>query len=157
MTALDSLFSRQPWLITSEAMHSMAAQAVAFFDARLTLPEPSSNPLLSVEDGVGIIRIHGPLMRDPDLISSLLFGATDMNQVAEAIQEAVARDEVKSILLDIDSPGGTVNGTPELAQAVADQPRRPQRQRQHRTERGRRNQPGDATPVAAHAHRQNIG
>jgi signal peptide peptidase SppA len=120
VTALDSLFSRQPWLITSEAMHSMAAQAVAFFDARLTLPEPSSNPLLSVEDGVGIIRIHGPLMRDPDLISSLLFGATDMNQVAEAIQEAVARDAVKSILLDIDSPGGTVNGTPELAQAVAD-------------------------------------
>ena len=46
----------------------MAAQAVAFFDARLTLPEPSSNPLLSVEDGVGIIRIYGPLMRDPDLI-----------------------------------------------------------------------------------------
>jgi signal peptide peptidase SppA len=120
VTALDSLLSRQPWLITSEAMHSMAAQAMAFFDARLTLPEPSSNPLLSVEDGVGIIRIHGPLMRDPDLISSLLFGATDMNQVAEAIQEAVARDEVKSILLDIDSPGGTVNGTPELAQAVAD-------------------------------------
>lgn len=120
MTALDSLLSRQPWLITSEAMHSMAAQAVAFFDARLTLPEPSSNPLLSVEDGIGIIRIHGPLMRDPDLISSLLFGATDMNQVAEAIQEAVAQDAVKSILLDIDSPGGTVNGTPELAQAVAD-------------------------------------
>lgn len=120
MTALDSLLSRQPWLITSEAMHSMAAQAVAFFDARLTLPEPSSNPLLSVEDGIGIIRIHGPLMRDPDLISSLLFGATDMDQVAEAIQEAVAQDTVKSILLDIDSPGGTVNGTPELAQAVAD-------------------------------------
>jgi signal peptide peptidase SppA len=105
-------------------MHSMAAQAVAFFDARLTLPEPSSNPLLSVEDGVGIIRIHGPLMRDPDLISSLLFGATDMNQVAEAIQEAVAQDAVKSILLDIDSPGGTVNGTPELAQAVADAAKR---------------------------------
>lgn len=101
-------------------MHSMAAQAVAFFDARLTLPEPSSNPLLSVENGVGIISIHGPLMRDPDLISSLLFGATDMNQVAEAIQEAVGQDDVKSILLDIDSPGGTVNGTPELAQAVAD-------------------------------------
>ena len=120
MTALDSLLSRQPWLITTDAMHSMAAQTVAFFDSRLTLPESSSNQLLSVEDGVGLIRIHGPLMRDPDLISSLLFGATDMNQVAEVIQEAVARDDVKSILLDINSPGGTVNGTPELAQAVAD-------------------------------------
>ena len=48
-------------------------------------------------------------------------------------------------------------GHPSRQDPLADQPRRPQRQRQHRTERGRRNQPGDATPVAAHAHRQNIG
>ena len=120
MTVLDSLLSRQPWLITSEAMQSMAAQASAFFDARLTLPEATENPLLTVEDGVGIVRIHGPLMRDPDLISTLLFGATDMNQVADAILQATESKEVKSILLDIDSPGGTVNGTPELAQSVAD-------------------------------------
>jgi signal peptide peptidase SppA len=40
--------------------------------------------------------------------------------VTAAIAEAVARDDVKSVLLDINSPGGTVNGTPELAQAVAD-------------------------------------
>lgn len=120
MTALDSLLSRQPWLITTEAMQGMLAQAAAFFDARLTLPEPASSPLLSVEDGVGIIRVHGPLMRDPDLISSLLFGATDMNEVADAIRESMGRDDVRSMLLDIDSPGGTVNGTPELAQVVAD-------------------------------------
>ena len=69
---------------------------------------------------MGIIRVHGPLMRDPDLISSLLFGATDMNEVADAIRESMGRDDVRSLLLDIDSPGGTVNGTPELAQVVAD-------------------------------------
>lgn len=120
MTALDSLLSRQPWLITTDAMQGMVAQAVAFFDARIQLPEPTRNPLLSVVDGVGVIEVHGPLMRQPDLISSLLFGATDMDLVSAAIGEAVARDDVKSILLDINSPGGTVNGTPELAQAVAD-------------------------------------
>ena len=120
MTALDSLLSRQPWLITTNAMQGMVAQAVAFFDTRIQLPEPTRNELLSVTDGVGIIDLHGPLMRQPDLISSLLFGATDMNEVTEAIQEAVQRDDVQSILIDIDSPGGTVNGTPELAQAVAD-------------------------------------
>ena len=101
-------------------MQGMVAQAVAFFDTRIQLPEPTRNELLSVTDGVGIIDLHGPLMRQPDLISSLLFGATDMNEVTEAIQEAVQRDDVQSILIDIDSPGGTVNGTPELAQAVAD-------------------------------------
>lgn len=101
-------------------MQGMVAQAVAFFDARIQLPGASRNALLSVSDGVAIIDLHGPLMRQPDLISSLLFGATDMNEVTEAIQEAVQREDVQSILLDIDSPGGTVNGTPELAQTVAD-------------------------------------
>ena len=120
MTALDSLLSRQPWLITNDAMQGMVAQAVAFFDARIQLPDASRNALLSVSDGIGIIDLHGPLMRQPDLISSLLLGATDMNEVTDAIQEAVQRDDVQSILIDINSPGGTVNGTPELAQAVAD-------------------------------------
>ncbi|WP_395734785.1 S49 family peptidase [Prosthecobacter sp.] len=120
MTALDSLLSRQPWLITTDAMQGMVAQAVAFFDARTQLPGASRNALLSVSDGVAIIDLHGPLMRQPDLISSLLFGATDMNEVTEAIEEAVQREDVQSILLDVDSPGGTVNGTPELAQTVAD-------------------------------------
>ena len=101
-------------------MQGMVAQAVAFFDARIQLPEPTRNALLAVVDGIGIIDLHGPLMRQPDLISSLLFGATDMDLVTAAIAEAVARDDVKSVLLDINSPGGTVNGTPELAQAVAD-------------------------------------
>lgn len=120
MTALDSLLSRQPWLITTDAMQGMVAQAAAFFDARIQLPGASCNALLSVSDGVATIDLHGPLMRQPDLISTLLFGATDMNEVTEAIQEAVQREDVQSILLDIDSPGGTVNGTPELAQTVAD-------------------------------------
>jgi len=124
VTALDSLFARQPWLITTEAMQSMATQAVAFFDARLKLPERESNPVLSVENGIASVRVHGPLMRQPDLFSVLLFGATDMNQVAAAIGEAAGREDVDALLLDIDSPGGTVNGTPELGQAVADAAKR---------------------------------
>ncbi len=124
MTALDSLFASQPWLITTDAMQAMANQAVAFFDARVKLPERESNPLLSVEGGIASVRVYGPLMRQPDLFSVLLFGATDMNQVAAAIGEAAGREDVDALLLDIDSPGGTVNGTPELGQAVADAAKR---------------------------------
>lgn len=61
MTALDFLLSRQPWLITSEALTAMASQAVAFFDRETAPPEPPENPRLAVEDGVGIIRLRGPL------------------------------------------------------------------------------------------------
>jgi signal peptide peptidase SppA len=120
VNALDFVLSRQPWLITSDALNVMASQAIAFFDGKAQPSERITNPLLSVQDGVGIIRLHGPIIRQPDLISSLLFGATDTEQVMEAITEASARDDVRALLLDVDSPGGTVNGTPELAQAVAD-------------------------------------
>ena len=120
MTALDFLLRRQPWLIAPEALLAMATKAFGFFDNQVKLPEPSGNPLLSVEDGVGIISLHGPMMRNPDLISRLLFDALDIEEAMDAVNEAAQRDDVHAILLDIDSPGGTVNGTPELAQAVAD-------------------------------------
>lgn len=120
MTALDFLLQRQPWLIAPEALRAMATKAFGFFDNKVKLPEPTSNPLLCVEDGIGIISLHGPMMRHPDLISQLLFDALDIEDAMDAVNEAAERDDVEAILLDIDSPGGTVNGTPELAQSVAD-------------------------------------
>jgi signal peptide peptidase SppA len=77
------------------------------------------NPLLSVEDGIGIVAIEGPILRKPDLFARIFFGATSAEEIGEAIREASGREDVKAVLLNIDSPGGTVTGTPELAAAVA--------------------------------------
>ena len=46
-------------------------------------------------------------------------GANDSDEIGDAIREASERDDIKAVFLDIDSPGGTVAGTPELAAAVA--------------------------------------
>jgi hypothetical protein len=46
-------------------------------------------------------------------------GATDSEEIGRAIREANARADVKAIMLNIDSPRGTVADTPELANAVA--------------------------------------
>jgi len=73
---------------------------------------------LKVENGIGIIAINGPIVKAPSLFERLLFGATDMDAICAAIEEAGGRQDVKGVLLDINSPGGTVIGTPELAQAV---------------------------------------
>lgn len=115
-----SLFRKQPWLITPEAFESMASSTLAFMDNPPSVERKEAHPLLSVEDGIGVISISGPMLRRPDLFSVLIFGATDTEEIARAIREATERDDVQAIFLDIDSPGGTVNGTPELAQAVAD-------------------------------------
>ena len=98
----------------------MAAASRSFLDRGAALPQPGqTSPLLSVEDGIGVVAIDGPMMRKPDVFARVLFRAADSNMIGDAIREAGARDDIKAVFLDIDSPGGTVAGTPELAATVA--------------------------------------
>ena len=98
----------------------MAAAARGVVDRGGFLPKQASeNPLLSVEDGIGVVAIEGPILRKPDLFARIFFGATGSEDIGAAIREAAGRDDIKAVFLHIDSPGGTVAGTPELADAVA--------------------------------------
>jgi len=47
-----------------------------------------------------------------------LTGGVDMADLGDAIDEALANPAVKRIAFEIDSPGGTVLGTPELADKI---------------------------------------
>lgn len=97
----------------------MAAKA-GMFDPKAELPETLASDLLRIDDGIGVVSIHGPMLRRPGIIESILFGATDTEDLIAAVEEAGRRDDVRALFLDIDSPGGAVNGTPELAAAVAE-------------------------------------
>ena len=77
------------------------------------------HPLLSIEDGIGVVSIEGPILRKPDLFARVFMGATSSEDIGDALREAAERPDIKAVFLDIDSPGGTVAGTPELAAAVA--------------------------------------
>ena len=87
--------------------------------AGLPLPSIQQSPLLSVEDGVGVVAIEGPILRKPDAFARAIFRATDATAIGEALRQAGEDDDIRAVFLDIDSPGGTVAGTPELAAAVA--------------------------------------
>ena len=98
----------------------MALTASSFHSRGGTLPEKhSTSQLLSVEDGIGVVSIEGPILRKPDIFDRVILGATSSGEIGSAIREAAGRDDIKAVMLDIDSPGGTVAGTPELAAAVA--------------------------------------
>ncbi len=84
-------------------------------------PLPQSrpqSPLLAVDNGIGTVSIDGPILRKPSLFARVLMGATGSEEIGAALTEAGQRDDIKAVFLDIDSPGGTVAGTPELAAAV---------------------------------------
>lgn len=98
----------------------MVSATKSFFEQKQELPSPPTSACLSVEDGVAIVSICGPMLRNPDIFDRVILGACDTDEVIKAVAEAGAHPDIEAIFLDIDSPGGSVNGTPELAQAVAD-------------------------------------
>ena len=98
----------------------MFGAAKSFFDNKPDIPDRPISPCLSVEDGVGVIAINGPMLRNPDVFDRIILGACNTGEILAAVQEAAGRPDIEAIFLDIDSPGGSVNGTPELARAVAE-------------------------------------
>ena len=115
MKLVEALFLKQPWLIQPQAYRAMTAAAHAFLDNRTALPSFTKSPLLNIDDGIGVIDMSGPMIRKPDLFSQILFNATDSEELTAAVREAGDRPDIEAVFLDIDSPGGTVTGTPELA------------------------------------------
>lgn len=98
----------------------MAASLRSLVDKGGFMPrQASDSSLLSVEDGIGVVAIEGPILRKPDLFARVFFGATSSEDITAAMREAGEREDIQAVFLDIDSPGGTVAGTPELAAAVA--------------------------------------
>jgi signal peptide peptidase SppA len=116
---VNPLLQSREWLIQPDALRSMALAVSAFNDRGNPLPPPRpQSPLLTVEGGIGSVSIEGPILRKPDLFARVLMGATGSEEIGAALSEAGQRDDIKAVFLDIDSPGGTVAGTPELAAAV---------------------------------------
>jgi len=70
------------------------------------------------DQGVAIIEINGPLAKNIDWFDRFVFGMFDYLDVQTAVKTALEDETVLGIVLALDSPGGTVNGVEEAAQAV---------------------------------------
>ena len=67
--------------------------------------------LTSRQETIGIINVNGVLTNTPDPLAALFLGAnTVYADIRQAIQSYNQDDSVESIQLNIDSPGGEVNG-----------------------------------------------
>lgn len=76
----------------------------------------NEEPEVASGGSVRIIPIRGVLMRD---CRGWFPWATDTEEIEEMLAEAENDNNVSAIVLDIDSPGGAVNGSVELAEFVA--------------------------------------
>jgi len=125
MKTLDILTS--PWVIQPEKLSEIKSIFQSHFHGEYIdwkSMKAQSGIQLSGEEkkyqvigGVAIIPVQGPLTKGMSLMS-FLFGGSSMRQIGYNIKAALADTAVNSLILDIDSPGGTVDGTEELAELI---------------------------------------
>jgi len=73
--------------------------------------------LVQVQDGVGVVSISGTLNNGGGFMNRL-FGMTGYPEIRDAMIQAATDPEIKEILLDINSPGGTVAGLSDTASLI---------------------------------------
>lgn len=112
------------------ALHPAKLEEVSHFielrlsGDKITLPETAAGKSgnraekpYEVIDGVAVLPLYGIIDKRMNLLMHIS-GGTSTELLARDFQKALADPQVQAILLDVDSPGGSVDGTKELADLV---------------------------------------
>ncbi|PKN81541.1 MAG: peptidase S49 [Chloroflexi bacterium HGW-Chloroflexi-9] len=99
-----------PEWITPRMARLHAGETV--FEAAIQRPEQ-----VRPQGGAAVLPLVGPIQHREDFWSAIGF-ATSTETFARTLRTALADDAVKSIVIDVDSPGGDVDGVDELASLI---------------------------------------
>jgi len=116
-------FQNEVWMMEPKKLAAMFTQfsqvdpqGIANLMA-IKIDRPKS--IMQIENGVAVINIHGVLMKNPpQWLSWFGIEAADYIEIQNQLAQALGNDSVKSILLHTNSPGGTVAGASETADAI---------------------------------------
>jgi len=78
-----------------------------------------STRTVTIRDGIATVPVIGPIFARANLFTRVS-GATSFEILAQDLTAAIKSPEVKAVVLKINSPGGTVDGTNETAQLIRD-------------------------------------
>lgn len=107
----------QPWAIMPDKLEAIAEiieRRVAGEDVQLT----AGPRRRTVRSGrIAVLPLFGTISHRMNMLAALS-GGTSSEQFGQIFQSFVNDPDIGEIIIDIDSPGGAVAGTPELAQRI---------------------------------------
>lgn len=117
--ALEPLWAMEPNAF--ERLREMVSTAGPDRLAAAATPSAAgvSHPGYENRGGVAVIQFSGAVTKHPSLWAKLFGGAAVTTDTRAALAGALADPSVNSILMVIDSPGGTISGVNDLAADVA--------------------------------------
>ncbi len=111
--------SEQSWAILPSALEALISRIETIDFEKASLEDfdlSMGNYKLNGEEA--IIEISGSMFKKPDIFSFLL-GESTYEGIQASLEAALDDPKVKTILLDIDSPGGIVNGASNLVDFIS--------------------------------------
>jgi len=115
--SLLSMIDSTEWAIMPEKLEQIRLVVMQHIAGTNIAIQPDASDMYST-GGVAVIPVIGTLTKRAYGLSAMS-GIRTMGNIRADIQEAIDNPEISGIVLDIDSPGGTVDGTKELADFVA--------------------------------------
>lgn len=114
------------WAIRPDVYAELVAMAGAIASGAIASGaiEPASpeaarrSPMARAGGAVAVIPIQGVLTSRPSLIARLFGFDNSINGIRAMLRDAVADQQVGAVVLDVDSPGGSVDGIPEFAAEI---------------------------------------
>jgi len=125
--AVRSIVDAGPWAIDSDRFSRYLAGVFQAADPAADLfadADPGEVEAMYAARGTGsrsgtvaVVPVLGPITKR-DSLFTMLFGGTSTVRLSQQLRALAADDSVATILLNVDSPGGTVSGLPELVSEV---------------------------------------
>lgn len=108
-------FIGQAWAITGDALDMLAGVLVKMdFEALSSRGRDREPVSVAVRDGIAVVDITGALAKDYGYDGWWASNSGYLG-IREQVEKALLMPNVKAILLNVDSPGGTVDGCKECA------------------------------------------
>lgn len=117
----------RPWAVLPDTLRDVMAARATFAQAGASARQQFTGALEGEPDGystvetsgrVAVLPLSGLITPGGGGLMAALFGGTGLNDFARALDAAVTSADVDAIVLDVDSPGGSVELLPETAAMV---------------------------------------
>ena len=105
-----------PWALMPERLATLVEYAREQAGAIRTAAVQQESGAVRVGQ-VSVVPVHGMIEHRADWIQEL-FGGTSVERIRATLYTELADQAVRAIVLDVDSPGGTAGGIPELASEI---------------------------------------
>lgn len=113
---IEAVFA-SPWAIEPNKMQAIVEFLSLKAQGEDIDFQAAAKPVTNTHGAVAVVPVRGAIMQRSSFFSEVS-GMSSVEQIGANIRDALANDAIGAVILDIDSPGGSVYGVQELADEI---------------------------------------